>query len=295
MNLSDLNIRLAAFTWLKEQSEIYIDGIPRAKLDKGFEYNGERITLTGPRGIWKPKQMQLPISVTTIQNSPYDDNLSEKGFLKYSYRGTDPFHSDNVGLREIMNKRIPLIYFLSIQKGFYIAEWPVYIVRDDVKSLSFTIDLKEENISNELNEQYSSIEKSYGKSQILVRLHQRMFREKVLQAYHNQCSLCKLKHRELLDAAHIISDKQDKGDPIIQNGISLCKIHHAAFDYNIIGISPEYSINVRNDVLKEIDGPMLRFGIQELNNKEIILPERKEFWPDKERLNERFQVFLKAS
>ena len=298
----DNNIRLAAFNWLQIQSELYIDGIPRPVLEKGFEYNGERITLIGPKGIWKPKQMELPLSVTTIKDGPYDDALSEDGFLRYSYRGNDPFHSDNVGLRRCMNEQIPVIYFLSVHKGYYIPEWPVYIVSDNMQGLSFTIDMKEDRFEQNAStrvadplSQYGNPERSYKTSQILVRLHQKTFRERVLQAYQSQCSLCKLKHRELLDAAHIIGDREHHGDPVVQNGISLCKIHHAAFDSNIIGITPDYNVEVRRDILKEVDGPMLKFGIQDLNGNAIILPEQEKYWPDRDRLSERYERFRKVS
>lgn len=270
-------------------------------LEKGFNFKEERITLIGPQGIWKPKQMGLPISITTIKDGPYDDGLSEDGFLRYSYRGEDPFHRDNVGLRRCMSEQIPIIYFLSINKGYYIPEWPVYIVADNMKGLSFTIDMKEDRFDQKSKIQiaepllqYGNAERSYRTSQVLVRLHQKTFRERVLQAYQSQCSLCKLKHRELLDAAHIIGDRENRGEPVVQNGISLCKIHHAAFDANIIGINPDYNIQVRKDILQEIDGPMLKFGIQDLNGKRIILPEQEKSWPDRNRLSERFERFLKV-
>ena len=297
MSFHDSEIRLKTFNWLKIQSDIYPDGIPRSILEKGIEFQAEKITLIGPKGIWKPRQMELPLSVTTIQNSPYDDGLSVDGFLRYSYRGQDPNHPDNVGLRNAMRNQVPLVYFLSIHKGFYVAEWPVYIVSDSIQNLYFTIDIKEQSANSLANEdviQYGEEQRTYGTSQILVRLHQKTFRERVLQAYRSQCSLCRIKHRELLDAAHIIGDREHHGDPVVPNGISLCKIHHAAFDSNIIGIKPDYSVRVRKDILNEIDGPMLKFGIQDLNGKEIILPERKEFYPDRNRLEERYEIFLKA-
>jgi len=74
----------------------------------------------------------------------------------------------------------------------------------------------------------------------------------------------------------------------------LCKIHHAAFDQNILGINPDYIIKVRKDILEEIDGPMLKYGIQSLENQAIYLPYNKNNWPDKFRLEERFDLFLKA-
>jgi putative restriction endonuclease len=125
-------------------------------------------------------------------------------------------------------------------------------------------------------------------------MHQRSFRERVLRAYASKCSLCSLKHKELLDAAHIIPDTHELGSPIVQNGLSLCKIHHAAFDNNIIGISPDYMIQIRSDVLIEIDGPMLKHGIQSLNNHKLILPKHNRDWPDKQRLDFRYQLFKNA-
>jgi predicted restriction endonuclease len=38
------------------------------------------------------------------------------------------------------------------------------------------------------------------------RLHQVAFRERVLRAYAERCALCRLRHQELLDAAHITPD-----------------------------------------------------------------------------------------
>jgi putative restriction endonuclease len=180
------------------------------------------------------------------------------------------------------------------------ATWPVYIVGDNMKELTFTVavdDLdyvKKVGVSENLEDPGAEYRRAYITSNVLVRLHQRSFRERVLQAYRNQCALCRLRHIELLDAAHIIGDKNETGDPVIQNGLSLCKIHHAAFDKNIIGINPDYQIKVRQDILEETDGPMLKYGIQFLENNKLILPRHKEHWPDRERLNRRFIEFTKA-
>ena len=59
--------------------------------------------------------------------------------------------------------------------------------------------------------------------------------------------------------------------PEVRNGLALCKIHHAAYDHNIIGINADYNIEVREDVLAEIDGPMLKHGLQEFNKRDRAL------------------------
>jgi putative restriction endonuclease len=290
-------IRLAAFEWLDKQTIIHGDVLPRELLANGFFFNSERITLLGPQGIWKPKIMTYPLSITTIQGGVYDDINTPDGFLKYKYRGTDPYHPDNKGLRNLMSLRKPLVYFHSIIKGKYLVTWPVYIINDNIKDLVFTIavdDIKSVKKGQQVNEDEAYYRRTYLTSVIQTRVHQRSFRERVLLAYQNHCALCNLKHAELLDAAHIIADKEDIGEPIITNGLALCKIHHAAFDNNFIGISPDYIIKIRPDLLTETDGPMLRYGIQSLNNAKLILPPNKIHWPDKERLERRYSAFLRA-
>lgn len=297
-------IRLATFKWLEEQVQIHGDVLPRIILEKGFLFNGQHVTLVGPQGIWKPKMLELiPLSITTVAGGPYNDFFTKDGFLVYRYRGTNPNHRDNVGLREAMKRQIPLIYFHGIVKGKYLAVWPVFIIRDDPATLSFTLAEDEPGsirlyLNNDLMNNVSYIaddstyfKRNYITATIKQRLHQKSFRERVLEAYNRQCAFCSLRHIELLDAAHIISDSDELGEPIVSNGLSLCKIHHAAFDSNIIGVTPEYKIMVREDILREKDGPMLRHGIQQLHDQRIILPRSKKLWPDQDRLEIRFNRF----
>jgi putative restriction endonuclease len=299
-------IRLTAFKWLEDQVRIHGDVLPRKLLEQGFEFRGQKITLVGPQGIWKPKIFeQIPISITTVAGGPYDDAFSNEGFLLYRYRGTDPKHWDNVGLREAMREQTPLIYFHGIVRGKYLAVWPVFIIGDDPGRLSFTVAVDDsasihEHI-NKSSEHKSKIaeadmyfKRKYITSTIRQRLHQKSFRERVLEAYREQCAFCRLKHSELLDAAHIIPDSDKLGEPTVSNGLSLCKIHHAAFDSNFIGVSPDFKIIVREDIRWERDGPMLKYGIQQLHDKRIILPRNRKLWPDQARLETRFKKFIGA-
>jgi putative restriction endonuclease len=300
--MTDNQIRLFAFGWLKEQVELFGDVLPRKLLHDGFSLSGENYGLVGPQGIWKPKSMKLPISVTSVLGGRYSDSIDEKGEnFNYKYRGINPLHPDNAGLRELMNQRIPLICFLLIAENKYVPLYPVFIIKENLAELSFSfaIDDMAYFINQSLNDEAAdssdnNARREYITVMALRRVHQKEFRERVLRAYRNQCTLCRLRHAELLDAAHIIGDKEDSGEPIIQNGLSLCKIHHSAFDQNIIGINPDFRVKIRKDVLEEIDGPMLKYGIQSLDNNYLLLPKQKENWPDKERLERRFSEFLKA-
>ena len=128
--------------------------------------------------------------------------------------------------------------------------------------------------------------------QVRKRAHQQAFRLRVLRAYREQCALCHLRHPQLLDAAHITADTDKLGEPVVSNGLALCKIHHAAFDKFFLGIRPDYSVHIRQDLLDEFDGPVLQHALKEMHNSTITIPRRKEHAPEKERLEERYSIFL---
>jgi len=106
--------------------------------------------------------------------------------------------------------------------------------------------------------------------------------------------VCRLKHVELLDAAHIVPDADPSGEPVVPNGLALCKIHHAAFDRHILGIRPDLVVEVRRDILEEIDGPMLRYGLQEMNGQRLHLPARRADRPAPEFVEKRYELFREA-
>ena len=264
MNI-DLAIRVAAFDWLAKQTSIHGDVLPRELLQQGFEFEGHNIPLVAPQGIFKPKMMDLPLSITTIPGSPYDDGFDKNGLLVYRYRGTDPNHRDNVGLRETLRLRLPLVYFFRTIPGNYLATWPVYIVGDDPSTLTFKVQVDEmDSVAIGLEPKPGMIsepKRGYITATVRQRIHQRSFRDRVLQAYRDQCAFCRLKHRELLDASHIIPDTEEISRPTVDNGMALCKLHHAAFDSFILGVTPDYTIIVREDILEEIDGPILKLSL----------------------------------
>jgi putative restriction endonuclease len=121
-------------------------------------------------------------------------------------------------------------------------------------------------------------------------LHQPVFRAQVIAAYDRKCAICRLKHVDLLDAGHILNDAAG-GQPVVTNGISLCKIHHAAYDRDILGIRPDYVIEIRADVLLEVDGPMLRHGLQDVHGWNLELPARIADRPDQGSLHLRWEAF----
>ena len=300
--MSDVTIRRAAFDWLAEQVALHDDVLPWPVLIRGFDFKGARVPLVSMQGIFKPRVCVLPLSIRTAIDGPYDDRAGEEGRFLYAYRGTNPKHSDNVGLRELMRRRIPLVYFFGLLKGRYLAAWPVFVVDDDPRTLTFTIQLDDAAVlvsgvsasSVALSYEHGGDERRrYVTRELQVRLHQRSFRERVLRAYRSRCAVCHLRHHELLDAAHIVPDSE-AGAPRVPNGLALCKLHHAAFDKLFVGVRPDGIIEVRRDILEEEDGPMLLHGLKRLHRTRLHAPRRAEDRPDPDLLGIRYERFVAA-
>ena len=290
MAADDAHVRLAAFRFLEEQRRLAGDEgvLSRRVLVEGFVYEGERVPLMGPQGIFKPRILRdIPLSITTVaivegETRPYDDAFGDDGLLRYRYRGTNPQHHENVGLRLAMQQRVPLIYFHGIVPGLYVAEWPIYIVGDDPERLTFTVSVDDRRFAglssvDSLDVGETEIRRRYATRLFQQRLHQREFRERVVRAYQHHCAVCQLRREELLDAAHIVPDADPRGVPSVRNGVALCTLHHAAFDRHVIGITPDYIVQVRREVLDQEDGPMLIHGLQGFHGQRLRLPAR-EVW-----------------
>jgi putative restriction endonuclease len=297
----DQRLRSAAFSFLDQlasEGKLLI----RQEDLLGFSFEGNNIRLMATQqGIWKPRQLTAALSFRTVftpdpSQRPYDDDPGDDGFLRYKWRGNDPQHVDNRSLRQAMTMGLPLIWFHGVASGIYYPNYPVWLAAEEPDQHQFVVSLDQETLQarKDLAVNDPVLLRSYAERTVLTRLHQPLFRQRVLLAYENQCSLCHLRHIRLLDAAHVIPDSAG-GQPVVTNGISMCKIHHAAYDADIFGISPTYRVGVRPDVMKEIDGPTLKHSLQEINGALIELPRKRAARPNPELLEVRWKQFLDAS
>lgn len=296
----DDEIRAAAMEQVRRLRDTTGGRIPRAALMDGVFVRGARVPIWNyQKGIFKPRVLGrdgAALSIQTSVDSPYGDiHDLDAGQIVYKYRGTDPLHPDNVALRRAMAEQRPLIYLVAVDPGFYDAIVPVYISGDDPAMLQFT--LVADHIATPAllaDPVKTAARREYATRAVLVRLHQQQFRRMVLVAYREQCCICRLRHLELLDAAHILPDRHPQGEPVVSNGLGLCKIHHSAYDAHIIGIDPDARVHVREDILREKDGPMLKHGLQEVAGARLILPRQPDLEPNRDYLAERFSRFRAA-
>lgn len=299
----DWRLRFAAFAALTSLSEPRGGYVTREEMTNGFLFDGQRIPFADQRrGIWRPavlRDLGIALSITTAslrKNVPpkYDDQIaSEEGWFEYRYQGENPEDWDNVAVRRAYELGRPIIYFYGVSPGNYEAIFPAYVIGDEPNELTFRIAADATGIGDLGIQTGGSAAplKAYATATVKRRLHQHRFRAVVMRAYSERCTICRLAHSELLDAAHILEDRDELGRPEVQNGLSLCRIHHGAYDTNILGIDPDYRIHIRRDILDEIDGPMLQHGLQGTHGLAITPPRREQLRPNRDYLQARFEKF----
>lgn len=297
--LLDDEVRGAAFARVQQLRNRFGSRIPREELSAGVVLRGQRIPLWNyQKGIFKPGVLGRDGAALTVQtsaDSPYEDlHDPEAGHFIYKYRGADPMHADNIALRIAMEHAKPLIYLVAVDPGVYDAILPVYVLGDQPDRLQFTLVADQPSLQPGAIDALGAARREYVTRAVMFRLHQQRFRRLVLRAYREQCSICRLRHIELLDAAHILADKDPRGEPLVSNGLGLCKIHHSAYDSDILGVDPDSRVHIRADVLAERDGPMLQHGLQELHGTRLALPRQVTLQPNRDFLAERFARFLAA-
>lgn len=297
--MADDALRATCFASLDVLCATHGEDIPyRGGLDAGFAFRGRRIPfLSTQKGIFRAavQEGEAALAIQTSAKSPYDDDETPDGFF-YAYRDGPIDQPDNRALRAAYAQGVPLVYFVATVPGRYKPLYPVYVVEDD--PVARRVLVSPGRMIGPLDEPDpvvldDPLERRYAVRETRVRLHQARFRGRVLVAYSSRCTICRLKEMRLLDAAHIAGDLEEHGEPIIANGLSLCSIHHRAFDENLVGVSPDYTVHVSQRLLDDEDGPMLEL-LKTFHTRTIELPARRAWQPDRGRLAERFDRFRAA-
>jgi putative restriction endonuclease len=216
--------------------------------------------------------------------------------VEYAFMGTDPGSPDNRWLHHAMMEQLPIIYFLGTSPGRYQPIVPTFIAGWHPERLRVELAFGA-TIGTAADAALPAVpDRRYALREVKARLHQATFREAVLTAYGGACAISGLPEQRLLDAAHIVMDAREQlGQPIVSNGLPLTKIHHAAFDANLIGVDPDYRIHVSDRLLEIHDGPFLELGLKRIDGTSIRFPRRAEDRPDRDRLALRFDQFRRAA
>lgn len=295
--MRDDDVRAACFAALDVLQAGCGPDISWSELRHGFNFRGRRIPfLNRAYGIYRAKDAQRGPAALSINSSyrpqRYQDEETPDGVL-YAYQDGPIDNHFNTWLRQAHVMQVPLVYFIGTRPSWYRPEYPVWIAEDDPAARRVLVTFGKMRGSYEEREPVpitDEIERRYVVRQVRQRIHQTQFRGAVLPAYLDRCSICRLKEVRLLDAAHIVGDADDRGIPVVANGLSLCTIHHRAYDQDLIGVSPDRRVHVARQLLEDDDGPMLEL-LKGSHGASIEVPVRASFRPDPERLAIRFERF----
>lgn len=297
----DPAFRAAAFAYVRGLLDANGGVVSRGELE-AFVFDGQRVPLVErQKGIRKVSGLSAAVSIMTTyvsdpSKAPYADAVGEDQYFRYKWQGTDPSTYTNQSLRVARERDLPVMWLRGVQPGHYEVDF-VWIVGEEPDEHQFVLALDEIERDMWGIEEWKgpdqALRRAYAERLVKQRIHQQGFRRRVLFAYANQCALCRLQHVPLLDAAHIKEDK-DGGEPVVPNGIAMCAIHHRAFDADVLGIRPDFVIQVQPHVMKEKDGPTLQHALQGVHGTTIELPRQVAAYPDTGLLEERFARFLTA-
>jgi len=110
----------------------------------------------------------------------------------------------------------------------------------------------------------------------------------VLSAYGRRCSVCTLRESPLLDGAHLVPDREELGEPRVENGLSLCAIHHRAFDRDLLGVTPELRVHVFHDRLEAPEEEPTRV-LTRFHDEDLRVPDEEAVRPDPELVAHRWE------
>ncbi|HKN66728.1 MAG TPA: HNH endonuclease [Gemmatimonadaceae bacterium] len=297
--MRDDDVRSSCFASLDVLCARFGEEVPYPQaLAEGFNFRGRRVPfLSTQKGIFRAGAQNGPaaLSIQTSWKSPYGDTETETGY-RYAYRAGSIDQPDNRALRAAFELRVPIVHFVATRPNYYRPIYPCFVMEDD--PVAGLVLVSPGKMVGPLDEQEPAVledplERQYKFRETRIRVHQARFRGRVIPAYRNLCAICRLKEPRLLDAAHIVGDLEMHGQPVVANGLSLCSIHHRAFDEDLVGISPDYEVKVSRRLREEEDGPMLEV-LKGFHDLPIELPRRPAWRPDRKRLAERFERFLAA-
>ena len=299
--MRDDDVRSACFAALDVLQAKWGADVPYAALAEGFNFRGGRVPFFNRAyGIYRAAGVQRGPAALSVASSykqnRYRDEQTPDGVL-YRYQGDDPENHFNRWLRSAHLLDVPLAYFVGTRPNWYRPIYPTYVEQDEPAELRVLLTFGKMRGPYDEREPVhipDVIERRYVVREVKQRIHQAQFRGAVLPAYKDRCTICRLREVRLLDAAHIVGDAEEAGEPVVSNGLSFCSIHHRAFDQHLVGIDASLRVHVSRRLLDDEDGPMLDV-LKGFHGTTIEAPDKRVWRPDADRLAARFDRFRSAT
>ncbi|WNM23631.1 HNH endonuclease [Demequina capsici] len=294
-------LRWQVFTDLRARSREMTAPFSREEL-LNYSIHGERLPLIDySRGIRNVdgRTWHDSLAIVTSERGRYHDRSIAPGVWIYPYETlskTGEAGSSNAKLEHARGSGAHVLYFYSPRKNVYLLVGLINVIGYDREKLEFTVALADLGITPATLSEDDADLRRWVRREVDARLHQPRFRQIVIPAYKNMCTVCSLPVPSLLEAAHIRPDKDlDWGRPDLENGLALCRNHHRAYDRHLLGIDGDGVIHMHDAVStlepsSRLDAELLDFSGKHIAPAPRGLDARRQV-----RLDLTYQEFLGAT
>ena len=217
--------------------------------DNSVLYNdlGSQGIIKTQRGIYAPmiKSLGERVAKTLLSTGTVYKDQSDGDYILYDFPDTKKKEQDEneiYSMQSAMNYGLPLfVVFGNKSEGEKRTIMVGTVAGIDEESKTFLVKLskdfpdnfsqKEINVTEKKLEPFYLYEKdkNISKTQVKTRPNQAKFHFDVISLYGMECAVCGIKHKPVIEAAHILP-KSNNGSDHPENGLPLCSNHHALFD-----------------------------------------------------------------
>ncbi|MPV59976.1 hypothetical protein CFB46_04110 [Burkholderia sp. HI2761] len=234
---------------------------------------GERTLLLGWRdelGVFAAWDVEAHIQQNSVSPSA---QVKEQTLLAAQEGAFSTQEKEN----EVVVAFAPFLFmeYVSCKDLFHQTGW----AHRDIALMDHLDDLSDEDIQSVRN----------GPRRLLIKTIRQKYRAKdfsrrVLDAYLHRCAFCGVQLK-LLDAAHIVPVAAPDSTDEVNNGVALCKLHHFAYDSNLVAFDTEYRIRISNRRVHDLQEAGLDGGLENFVRSlqpTLVLPEFRRHYPDRD-------------
>ncbi|MEQ8520420.1 MAG: HNH endonuclease [Cytophagales bacterium] len=212
----------------EDEYRIQITGVEQFEL----EPNGKTLIL----GWWREGEVFAGFDYnmhTAVLGASPSIQLREPALRKAHIKGVAPWVKDNQEIAIAFRPDFMVEYIRNLESLHSFGE-----SAQDLEVLEEVTENPDEVNDAEISG--VTVERQTAIVSVKKKIRDNSFKSRVLTSYSNRCAFCGVQLK-LIDAAHILPVQHDGTDET-SNGISLCALHHRAYDRNLVTFNNEYRI-----------------------------------------------------
>ena len=281
----------------RELAQAYDDLVPLDRLREGFEHDGQRMSFGSfYKGIHRSTAQRGPaaLTLTTSFKDPYADAFDTAGgSFTYAYRAGALDQADNRALRAAFELQTPLVYFRALAPGQYWVVAPMFVTADDPAARMVVL---EPGLPVQDMQPGGLVSPPTCAP---TRPARRATGCTSSASSSTSCAPTATAARSARCASASSSrprtsspTPRPRASPRWSTASRCARSTTSRSTATCSASTPRASSTSPDRLLREIDGPMLRTGLQGFHGGSIAVPRRPQDRPDPHRLELRFERFV---